>query len=44
MLEKSGVMEQVLDEVDDAEEDEEIVEEARVDRPPCLTWLMLTTG
>ena len=36
ILEKSGVVEQVLDEVDDTEEVEETVEEARVDRPPCL--------
>jgi hypothetical protein len=35
ILEKSGVMEQVLDEVDDSD-DEENVEEARVDRSPCL--------
>ena len=44
ILEKSGVVEQVLDEVDESEDDEENVEEARVDRPPCLPWLMITTG
>jgi hypothetical protein len=41
ILEKSGAMEHVLDEVDDVEE---VVEEARVDRPPCLPWLMVMTG
>lgn len=44
MLEKSGETAQAFDDADEDEEEEEMVEEGRAGLPPCLPWLMVTTG